>query len=136
MRGPLSLNNVVRLQLREFTINTSQLCSFTSKTYGWRELVVDCITVSCQSSYSFTVRKVQRIMICQIYTLSLPCAMMTVHCKKEGVRSKMENLYHCSNLQFTKHRCGLSPLTQFMNQYCPFYVLETFSIIKDDQHSR
>ena len=35
-------------------------------------------------------RKVQRIMICQIYTLSLSCAMMTVHCKKEGVKSKMK----------------------------------------------
>ena len=49
-------------------------------------------------------------MICQIYTLSLSCAMMTVHCKTEGVKSKHENLSPCSNLQLTQHHCGLGPL--------------------------
>ena len=45
-----------------------------------------------------------------LYTLSLSCAMMTVHCKTEGVKSKNENLSPCSNLQLTQHHCGLGPL--------------------------
>ena len=56
------------------------------------------------------LRKVQRTMNCQIYTLSLSntllcnddSALQKGRCKKQN-----ENLCPCSKL----HRCGLSPLT-------------------------